>query len=105
MDRACSTKWGAEECVLIIGGKTRRKVTTRKTKTWVGDNINMYLGEIQSGGMDRCGSGQGPVEVKSKSKLLVYYDQQSVGQSVLVSGTHLGPATNFSHSLFDYFVF
>jgi hypothetical protein len=29
----------------------------------------------------------------SKSKL--YYDQQSVGQSVLVSGTHLGPATNF----------
>jgi hypothetical protein len=23
--------------------------------------------------------------------------------SVLVSGTHLGPATNFSHSLFDYF--
>jgi hypothetical protein len=24
------------------------------------------------------------------------HDQQSVGQSVLVSGTHLGPATNFS---------
>jgi hypothetical protein len=33
----------------------------------------------------------------SKSKL--YYDRQSV----LVSRTHLGPATNFSHSLFDYF--
>jgi hypothetical protein len=31
---------------------------------------------------------------KSKSKL--YYDRQSVGQSVLVSGTHLAPATNFS---------
>jgi hypothetical protein len=35
-----------------------------------------------------------------KSKL--YYDRQSVGQSVLVSGTHLGLATNFSHSFFDY---
>jgi hypothetical protein len=32
-----------------------------------------------------------------KSKL--YYDRQSVGQSVLVSCTHLGPATNFSFSL------
>jgi hypothetical protein len=38
---------------------------------------------------------------KSKSKL--YYYRQSVGQSVLVSSTHLGPATNFFHSLFDYF--
>jgi hypothetical protein len=34
-------------------------------------------------------------ESKSKS----HYDRQSVGQSVLVSGTHLGPATNFSFSL------
>jgi hypothetical protein len=33
------------------------------------------------------------LEVKSKSKL--YYDWQSVDQAVLVSGTHLGPATNF----------
>jgi hypothetical protein len=30
----------------------------------------------------------------SNQKLKLYYDQQSVGQSVLVSGTHLGPATN-----------
>jgi hypothetical protein len=30
----------------------------------------------------------------SKSKL--YYDLQSVGESILLSGTHLGPATNFS---------
>jgi hypothetical protein len=28
-------------------------------------------------------------------KLKLNYDQQSVGQSVLVSDTHLGPATNF----------
>jgi hypothetical protein len=32
---------------------------------------------------------------KSKS----YYDRQLVGQSVLVSGAHLGPTTNFSISL------
>jgi hypothetical protein len=36
---------------------------------------------------------------KSKSKSKLYYDRRSVGQSVLVSGTHLGPATNFSSSL------
>jgi hypothetical protein len=27
------------------------------------------------------------------------YDRQSVGQSVLVSGAHLGPVTNFSFAL------
>jgi hypothetical protein len=31
--------------------------------------------------------------LRYKSKL--HYDRQSVGQSALVSGTHLGPATNF----------
>jgi hypothetical protein len=34
---------------------------------------------------------------KSKSKSKLYYDWRSVGQSVLVLGMHLGPATNFSH--------
>jgi hypothetical protein len=34
---------------------------------------------------------------KSKSKS--HYDLQSFGKSVLVSGAHLGPATNFSFSL------
>jgi hypothetical protein len=32
-------------------------------------------------------------------KLKLIYDRQSVGQSVLVSGTHLGPVTNFSFPL------
>jgi hypothetical protein len=32
-------------------------------------------------------------------KLRLIYDWQSVGQFVLVSGTHLGPASNFSLSL------
>jgi hypothetical protein len=39
-------------------------------------------------------------KLKSKSKL--YYYQWSVGQSVLVSATHLGPGTNFYPS-FNYF--
>jgi hypothetical protein len=39
--------------------------------------------------------------LSTKSKL--YYDRRSVGQSVLVSGTHLGHATNCSPSLFNYF--
>jgi hypothetical protein len=33
------------------------------------------------------------MEVMLKLKLI--YDRQSVGQSVLVSGDHLGPLTNF----------
>jgi hypothetical protein len=35
----------------------------------------------------------------SKSKSKSHYNWQSVGQSVLVSGAHLGPTTNFSFSL------
>jgi hypothetical protein len=37
----------------------------------------------------------------SKSKL--YYNRQSVGQSVLVTGDHLRPVNNFSFLLFEYF--
>jgi hypothetical protein len=32
-------------------------------------------------------------------QLQLIYDRQSVGQSVLVSGAHLGPVTNFAFSL------
>jgi hypothetical protein len=39
---------------------------------------------------------------KSKSKLRLSYDRWSVGQFVLKSGTHPGPATNFPPSLFNY---
>jgi hypothetical protein len=38
-------------------------------------------------------------KLKLKLKLKLIYDRQSVGQSALVSGTHLGPVTNFSFSL------
>jgi hypothetical protein len=38
-----------------------------------------------------------PAENTLKLKLI--YDRQLVGQSVLVPGAHLGPATNFSFSL------
>jgi hypothetical protein len=34
-----------------------------------------------------------------KLKLKLIYDRQSVGQSVLVPGAHLGPVTNFFFSL------
>jgi hypothetical protein len=37
--------------------------------------------------------------VKFKLKLKLISDRQSVGQSVLESGAHLGPTTNFSFSL------
>jgi hypothetical protein len=37
------------------------------------------------------------VAAMKKKKLI--YDRQSVGQSVLVSGAHLGPVTNFSFAL------
>jgi hypothetical protein len=33
MGRACSTNGGEEECIQDIGGKSRRKETTGKTKT------------------------------------------------------------------------
>jgi hypothetical protein len=32
-------------------------------------------------------------------ELMLIYDRQSVGQSVLVSGAHQGPVTTFSFSL------
>jgi hypothetical protein len=34
-----------------------------------------------------------------KLELKLIYDRESVGQPVLVSGTYLGSATNFSYSL------
>jgi hypothetical protein len=37
--------------------------------------------------------------IKSKSKSKSHYDRQLIGQSVLMSGAHMGPATNFSISL------
>jgi hypothetical protein len=51
----------------------------------------------QIGSASSVASGQRAVTSKSKSKS--YYYRQSVGQSVLVSGTQLGPAINFSFSL------
>jgi hypothetical protein len=48
MDRACSTNGREQECIWDIGGKSRRKETTRKTK-WT---IKMDLREIGWVGMD-----------------------------------------------------
>jgi hypothetical protein len=45
------------------------------------------------------GDGQSP-ETQSKPRL--YYDRRSVGQSILVPGTNLGTATNFSLYFFNF---
>jgi hypothetical protein len=39
------------------------------------------------------------MENEMELKLKLIYDRQSIGQSVLVSGAHLGPAANVSFSL------
>jgi hypothetical protein len=52
-----------------------------------------YISQEQGGPVIPPGTG---LACRSKSKS--HYDRQSVGQSVLVSGDHLGPATNFSCS-------
>jgi hypothetical protein len=39
------------------------------------------------------------LHVHSLSKSKSHYDRQSVGQSIMVPGAHLGPATNLSFSL------
>jgi hypothetical protein len=58
MGGPCSTNGGGEERVQIIGGKTRWKEGTRKTKTrWV-DNIRMDLGEVGWGNVDWIGLAQ-----------------------------------------------
>jgi hypothetical protein len=52
MGRACSTNGGEEECILDIGGKARKKETTRNTRRrWV-DNIKMDFRETGWDGMD-----------------------------------------------------
>jgi hypothetical protein len=43
MIRACSTNWSDEEYIYDIGGKARRKETTRTTTTWVDGWIILKL--------------------------------------------------------------
>jgi hypothetical protein len=45
----------------------------------------------------------GPIVKCKKSDSKLCYDGLSVGQSVLVSGFHLGPPNNFSPAFFSYF--
>jgi uncharacterized membrane protein (UPF0136 family) len=40
-----------------------------------------------------------PLQIRGHNKLKLIYYQQSVSQSVLVSGTHLGPTANISSYL------
>jgi hypothetical protein len=49
---ACGTNEGEEERVWVIGRKTRRKVSTRKTRYRWMDNNKLDLAEIGLDGMD-----------------------------------------------------
>jgi hypothetical protein len=61
-------------------------------------NINDYGDDT-----DECNKYKNDTMMMSRQKSKLYYDRRSVGQSVLVTGTHLGPATNFS-AFFNYIV-
>jgi hypothetical protein len=63
----------------------------RKCLWWLQHTLLHFSRNILSSQVNRATK---KASIKSKSKL--YYDRQSVG-------THLGPATNFFLSLFDYF--
>jgi hypothetical protein len=52
MDMACSKNRGKVECIWVIRGKARRKVTTGRPRHRPMDNIKTDLGEIGWGGMD-----------------------------------------------------
>jgi hypothetical protein len=93
----------------------KRKLACRTTAAWIDMSQTILLNQESSiDGKSSYKSELGlfsselrfsfrPDFFWSKSKSKLHYDRQSVGQSVLVSGTHLGLATNFSLSLFDYF--
>jgi hypothetical protein len=58
MGGACSTNGGEGEHVQVVGGKARGKEATRKTKTWVQNNIRMDLVEVGWGDVDWIGLTQ-----------------------------------------------
>jgi hypothetical protein len=70
--------------------------------TWVSRKRKMVEHNNKQRGCHGKGAKVSRAVSKSKSKSQSHYDRQSVGQSVLVSGAHLGPATNFSFSLKFY---
>jgi hypothetical protein len=43
LGRICSGDGGEEECRQDLYLKARREENTRKTKTWLGDNIKMHV--------------------------------------------------------------
>jgi hypothetical protein len=56
MGRACSTNGVEGECIYDVGGKARRKETSRKTKTQVGGILKKILDKIGWYGLDWSGS-------------------------------------------------
>jgi hypothetical protein len=62
-------------------------------------SLRLFLHSCKFVGVGRVLWREDGSVICSTSKSKSHYDRQSVGQSVLVSGAHLGPATNFSFSL------
>jgi hypothetical protein len=83
---------------VTLRSKSRRTQTIFYCLTWDSPNLE---GQVPVFISARNKAAQ-KSKSKSKSKSKLFYHLQSVGQSGLVSGTHLGPATNISPSLFTY---
>jgi hypothetical protein len=113
---------GAEICINCVSncnaplrvGEVRSQVDLPPSRYIRACTVRIFLNGILEAGIRTYGRQQEsptdipvlavrPVLFTGRKKSKSYYDRQSVGQSVLVSGTHLGPATNFSPSLLDYF--
>jgi hypothetical protein len=79
--------------VMLGGGGVRLQFSN------LGERLRFDVTSPESISTHKVGSEfiQNPGQLKLKLKLIC--DRTSVGQSVLVSGTYLGPTTNFSFSL------
>jgi hypothetical protein len=58
MGRSCSTYWGEEERIWVIGGKARGKRPLGRRRRWWVDNIRLDLGEVGWGDVDWIGLAQ-----------------------------------------------
>jgi hypothetical protein len=68
---ACNANGGEEDRIKVIGRKSRKKETTRKTKTRWMDNIKMDLVEMGFGGVDWSCQAEERALVDAAMNLLV----------------------------------
>jgi hypothetical protein len=105
----CSSLWHTPSLVILLcPHKSSRNGTKWRTFPFLGTpELSPCLSNIRSRltltQQLFSQEDQSRIAYSQKSKSKSHYDRQSVGQSVLVSGAHLGPATNFSFSLSFFF--